>query len=81
MVLEIWSMSDRIFVILDYFLPFYPNNTGDQNFEKMKQLSGDMMALHMCRYHKWQSYDVARYEVRQTKFFCHFGLFLALLPD
>ena len=31
---------------------------------------------------KWQSYDVwfLRYGVQQTEFFCHFGLFLSLLP-
>ena len=60
-----------------------PNNPGNQNFEKMKQLSGDIIVLHMCRYHKWQSYDVLfpRYEVRQTEFFCHFGPFFPLLPD
>ena len=38
MVPEIWSMTDRNFVILDYFLPFYPpNNPENQNFEKMKK--------------------------------------------
>ena len=33
-------------------------------------------------YHKWQSYDVCflRYGRCQTEFFCHFGLFFALLP-
>ena len=65
------------------FWLFTPNNPGNQNFEKMKQLSGDIIVLHMCRYHKWQSYDVLfpRYEVRQTEFFCHFGPFFPLLPD
>ena len=38
MVPEIWSMKDRIFVILGHFLPFYPtNNRPNQNFEKMKK--------------------------------------------
>ena len=38
MVLEIWSTTDIIFVILDHFLPFYqPNNPENQNFEKMKK--------------------------------------------
>ena len=33
-------------------------------------------------YHKWWSYDVwfLKYRARQTKFFCHFRLFFALLP-
>ena len=42
-VLEIWSVTDIIFVILGHFLPFYPtNNPKNQNFEKMKK--------HTCRY-------------------------------
>ena len=39
MVLEIWSVTNRIvFFILDHILPFYlPNNPENQNFEKMKK--------------------------------------------
>ena len=34
-------------VILDHFLPFYPpNKPKNQNFEKMKKLSGDIIILH-----------------------------------
>ena len=37
MVPEIWSMKDRIFC--GPFLTFYaPNNTKNQNFEKMKNM-------------------------------------------
>ena len=47
-----WDMEcviDRIFVILDHFLPFYPtNNPKNQNFEKMKKMPGDIIILHMC---------------------------------
>ena len=32
MVLEIWSVTDRIFVLLDWFFPFYPPN----NLKKSK---------------------------------------------
>ena len=36
------------FVILDRFLTFYrPNNSKNQNFEKMKKAPGDII-LHMC---------------------------------
>ena len=45
------------------FLPFYyPNNPKNQNFEKMKQKSADIIILHV--YHKWQSHHVLflRYE-------------------
>ena len=49
MVHEISHTMDRIFVILDHFLPFYPpNNLKNQNFEKMKKTSGDIIVLHMC---------------------------------
>ena len=49
MFLEIWSMTDIIFLILDHFLPFYPtNNPGNQNFEKMKKLSVDIIILPLC---------------------------------
>ena len=38
MVSEILSMTDRIFVIFDHLLPFYPpNNLRNQNFEKLKK--------------------------------------------
>ena len=31
------------------FLPFYPlNNPKNQNFEKMKKITGDIIILHMC---------------------------------
>ena len=37
------------FVILGHFLPFYPtNNPKNQDFEKMKRTSGDVIILHMC---------------------------------
>ena len=49
MVPEIWSATDIIFVILDFFLPFY-NSTDRENqkyFEKMKKAPGDII-LHIC---------------------------------
>ena len=30
-------MQQNFFVILGHFLPFYPNNPKNQNFEKMKK--------------------------------------------
>ena len=39
----------QFFVILDYFLPFYPSsNLENQNFEKIKKNSGDIIILHLC---------------------------------
>ena len=38
----------EFFVILGYFLPFYPPyNPEIQNFEKMKKTTGDIVILHM----------------------------------
>ena len=41
--------ATEFFVILGHFLPFYPtNNPKNQNFEKMKKTTGDIMILHKC---------------------------------
>ena len=39
----------QFFVILSHFLPFNPtNNPKNQNFEKMKKVSGDNIILLQC---------------------------------
>ena len=47
-----WDMEHHreFFVILDRFLPFvfYPMNPENQNFEKMKKTSEDLIILQMC---------------------------------
>ena len=41
----------EFFVILGHFFPFSPsNNQQNQNFEKMKKASGDVIILHMCQW-------------------------------
>ena len=46
---EISSATDRIFVILDYFLSLYlPNIPENQDFGKLKKNPGDIIILHMC---------------------------------
>ena len=41
--------STGFFVILDHFLHFYPpKNPKNQNFDKMKETTGDIIVLHMC---------------------------------
>ena len=51
---DIWFLRygvrpTQFFVILGYFLPFYPpNNPENQNFEKAKKITGDTITLHMC---------------------------------
>ena len=49
MVSDIWSEQIELFIILDYFLPFNsPSNQENQKFEKMKNIPGDIIILHMC---------------------------------
>ena len=53
MVPEIWSPADRIFghfgiFFAVFFTPFVPNNPGNQNFEKMKNVLVEIIILHMC---------------------------------
>ena len=42
------AWQTNLFVILDYFLPFYPpNSSKNENFKKMKKTPGDVIILHM----------------------------------
>ena len=44
------AQQTEFFVILGYFLPFYPhNNPENQKFEKMKKPSWDIFMLHMSK--------------------------------
>ena len=46
-----YGVRQNFFVILGYFLPFYPhppNNPENQNFDKMKKASGDVIILKLC---------------------------------
>ena len=83
---DVWFLrygvqQTEFFVILDWFLPFYPPKDPENlNFENMKK--NTLRYYHYTNvYLKWQSHDVLflRYGVRQTVF-GHFGLFFALLP-
>ena len=48
MIPEIWSATDKRFCHFVPFLPFSPtNNPKNQNFEKMKKTSGDIIQ-HKC---------------------------------
>ena len=60
---EVWLLrygarQTEFFVILGHFLHFYTtNNSENQNFEKMKKASGDVINLHMCT----KNYDLKMY--------------------
>ena len=69
------------FVILGYFLPFYPpNNPENQTFEKMKKNPGDII-LHKCTINDNHmingSWDI---NCNRQIFFGRLGPFFALLP-
>ena len=48
MVPEIWSDTSRSLCHFGRFLPFYPPNPKNQNFEEMKKMPEDIITLHMC---------------------------------
>ena len=61
---EIWHVTDLIcFSFWAILLPFYPpspplpNSPKNQNFQKMKKTSGDIIILHMCT----KNYDQIMY--------------------
>ena len=81
MLPEIWSM---IYTVFCHFGPFFallsPNNPKNQKFGKMRKPSRDIITLNVCtinnnhiRYGSWDMDPVT------GRFFCHFGLFFALL--
>ena len=63
------------------FLPFYPpNNSKNQNFEKLKKTPGDIIILHMCtindNHMMYGSWDMKRDRQNFLSFwtvFCHFA--------
>ena len=82
MIPEIWSAANIIF---SPFAPFFatlllPNNPENQNFEKRKNTSWDIIILHIV-YQKWSSWRMIPEIWNATDIiFCHFGPFSALLP-
>ena len=88
MMYDSWDMEhDRqdFFLILDHFLPFYtPYPIWQPRKSKFWKNENSTWRYHHFTqvYHKWQSYDIwlLRYDVHQTKFFCHLGTFFSFLP-
>ena len=79
-----WDVKrDRLnfFVILGYFLLFYPtNNLKNQNFEKMKNIPGAIIILRLCTRNDndlvYGSWDMDH----DRHIFSHFGPLFTLLP-
>ena len=78
---DVWQMW--LFLILGYFLPFYSlNSPKNQNFEKMKKISGDIIILHNCTTNYDQmmygSWNMVRY--RCNGCFSFWAIFCAFTP-
>ena len=84
MVLEIWSMKDRIFVILGHLLPFCTNNLQkfwNQNFEKMKkhlEISSFYTSVSKLMIICHTTPEI--WYITNVICIFHFGLFFALTP-
>ena len=77
-VLEIRSETE-FFVILGHFLPFYPSNDPEnQNFEKMKRISGNTIHLHMCSINEdHMMYDSWNIRYKRHNFLSFWTIFCA----
>ena len=83
MYTEVKVQWKEFFVILDWSLPFYPpNNTKDQNFEKMIKTPGDMIILHRFTINDnhimYGSWDMKRDEQNFLSFWTIFYPFTCL---
>ena len=88
-----WDMEhDRqdFFVILDHFLHFYPsNNPKNQDFEKMKNPTGDIIIWHRCtindNHMMYGSWDMERdeqnfWDMVHNKYKCYFSFWTIFCP-
>ena len=74
-------MQKEFFVILDYFLPFDPPiNLKNQNFEKIRKTTGNIITLHLCTINDDHDVWFLRYKARQTECFVILVYFLPLYP-
>ena len=73
-----WRM--QLIFILGYFLPYYPpNSPKNQNFEKIKKPSGDIIILHMCT----KNYDqmiYASWDIVRDRCNCYFSFWAIFCP-
>ena len=84
MIYDSWDMEHDRQNFLSFwtiFWTFTPLTT--QKIKILKNKKTTWRYYHFTHvYHKWQSYNIwfLKYQAWQTNFFCHFGLFFALLP-
>ena len=84
---DVWFLrygawQTEFFVTLDCFFPFYPpNNTENQNFEKMKKAPGDIIILHMCtKNHNHMMYSSWDTEWDRQIFLAFCTIFCTFIP-
>ena len=84
---DVWFLrygvrQSEFFVILDYFLPFYPsNNSKNQNFEKKwRKMPEDILILHMCTINENHDVRFLRYRVQQIECFVILYRFFPFYP-
>ena len=83
MIPEIQSETDRIFCPYGSFFALLPsNNLENQNFEKMRKASGDIIFLNMCtKNYNHMTYAFWDMEChRNIIYICHLGYFLHFYP-
>ena len=82
MVLEIWSMTDRIFCHFGQFFALLPSkNAKNQNFEKIEKTPTDIIIYTSVPkiMIMWYTFPEI-WLVTDVIVMFHFGLFFALLP-
>ena len=89
-ILKKWR-SDILFLIygawqrlFGHFEPFFaflpPNNSNNQNFEKLKKTPRDIIILQMCTIN-YNHVMYGSWDIECNRIFCHFGPLFANLPS
>ena len=78
---EIWSMTESTFCHFGpYFALLPPNNPENQNIEKMENMPGHILILHMCNINKNQMILVPKKWSMTDKFFVILDCFCPFIP-
>ena len=79
-----YGVRQFFLVIFGHFLPLFsplPNNPENQNFEKMKKASGDVIILNLCnKKHDHMMYAYSDMERSHRHIFLSFEAIIGLLP-